>query len=279
MAGFLYYIAGVTDSGVEPVRSAVRACGLNYAFGPKASLERVCCQHGPDGGGGLIVGDTRRTAGVDVGHYPEKQVWRRIPENLLAQPLPNDRGSEMSSDDSAAVWVGHVKGQPPGPADLIRADALPGTAVKLGDGNEWRIPAVRAWVSVDGAEGWTPRLPRQADLGDDGVWKPGAVLPAYAELSRVAAAWWDELVRAGSEEAAKANVETSKRRVELNFDDGLGAAVAVLAANYAIGPVETAMLGLLNGAAAADVLNAAVDWPTFCQWLEKKTAAVLTPAG
>jgi hypothetical protein len=246
MPGFLYYLP---KHSRRITLAEISALGLGYAFDRQITPAEVLA-HGPDGGAGVIVADPQRVEPGRIGMHADQQIWRKMA----------GRGD--------AAWVGMYADQRPTPADLARPSPLAGHAVTLGDGHEWLAPIARF---LDGE----PAVPRWSDLDAHGEWRPGVVIDRYAELWRVAEAWWDTLAR------AEVVDETAASAPRLRFDfSGLHAgAVACLAANYALGATEAAMLRLLSDQVAREILNAAVDWPTFVAWVQKKTkAAIPEPA-
>lgn len=240
MSGFLYYVPGGTR---RITLDELRVRGLGHAFDRPPTAAEILAR-GPDGGTGVIVADPQRVPAARIRMAAGEQVWRRI-------------GSKSPEQDGHP-YVGYWLAEKPGPADLLRSPALSGHAVTLGDEREWLCPIAR-WLTGD------PALPRASELSEDGQWQPGPVLGRYQRLWDIACRWWDTLSR------AEVIDEGDGARMRFDFDGLHAAAVDCLQAQYAIGPVECAMLGLLNEQAAVEVLNAVVDWPTLKRWIEKKT--------
>ncbi len=235
MSGFLYYLPERTR-GIS--REDLVSLGLGYAIDRQFTAAEILA-HGPDGGRGVIVADPRRVDPARIRMEAGGQSWRK----------------------AVGYWVGHYITERPGPADLLRSPAIAGHPVVLGDGREWICPLGRL---VDGE----PALPRASELDEDGQWRPGPVLERYRRLWEVACGWWDTLSRAEVIED-----EAAGPRLRFDFSGLHEAAIECLQAQYAIGATEAAALGLLNEQVAREILNAAVDWPTLLNWMEKKTRA------
>lgn len=253
MAGFFYYVPGRT-SGVS--REHLDAAGLEYLPLPKHRRE---VRGGPDGSDGVIV--ALANVGADqVGYFRDRQAWRRIP--------------------GRDAWVGRDHSQVlPGPADLLREEPLDGHPLRLADGNRWQVPMAREWCEEDGELRWRIPLPRVCELGDDGRWQPGEVIPLHRALWELAERWND------ARRAAVAGVELIDGRpvARFEFDDVLGAAALALQTNYVVGPAEISLAGLLTYQLAIEVLDAVIDGPTLLAWSKKKrdaeSAGTSTSAG
>ena len=239
MAGFLYYLPGKDRSlTIEDLRAA----GLGYAFVQTFTPSPVL-SGGPDGGSGVIVADDRCVPASKIGMYADKQAWRKVPQ--------------------CDVWVGYYTAERPTPDDLIRSGPLPGHWVTLGDDRKWLIPIARGVAEQDDEPVGVCSLPSVRDLDDDGHWTTGGVLPKYERLWKIAQKWWALMCT----EITGDNAETEGPAV-FDFDGENDAAVSVLAANYRVGAVEAAVLGLLNSQTVGAVLMALVDWPTWKKKLD-----------
>jgi hypothetical protein len=73
-------------------------------------------------------------------------------------------------------------------------------------------------------------------------------------------------------------VAEGEARVQLDMAWRLDGAVTALAANYRLGRLEAAMLGILNDVKMNEILRALVDWPTVLALHKKKEAASHSPA-
>jgi hypothetical protein len=253
MSGLLYYLPtarpGVT---VEELH----ALGLAYAFDAEQGCARVGAA-GPDGERGLIVGYGNAAA---IGYYPSAQTWRRM------------TGLRARGGPAPVPWVGFYREDRPQPEHLERRERLPGHPVRLLDALEWHVPVARAVADTDSLA-FIQNLPAASTIDDQGLWQPGAVLPAFAGLWELAERWWDAVIGAQLEPEEGEGTET--RRAVLQFEELHDGAVRALAANYRLGRDEVALLGLLDARTAAAVLNALVDLPTLLEWFKKKRA----PAG
>jgi len=250
MAGFLYYVSG-GHSGMTLVDLA--RAGLGHAFErPPAKTEVL---RGPDGQAGLVVAD-ERTLGREIRYIPDQQTWRRLVSQL---PTPNSQ---------LVPWVGLYRGDRPGPEDLARKEQLQGHWVRLADDRDWLCPIARGWAEQDGQLRWYHSLPQVLELDEQGQWRHGPVLARYAPLWDLALQWDETLLRGWEE---RNDAESGEEVVmALKFQGAVEAAVRALGVNYRIGPTEAAMLGILTGPLAGEILNALVDLPTRREWAEKK---------
>ena len=235
MAGFLYYLPGPTTRSIKQVREA----GLSYAFDSDQCTPAGVMERGLDGGAGVVAADPSR---VDmIGLYPDKQTWRKIP------------GKE--------IWAGFYTDDRPKPADLERKNRLNGHLVELLDGNQWLCPVARSIGEQDGTLTWDYAVPTRSKLNDEGQFEEGGPIEKYAVLWELASRWND--VRKGAFQ------ESDCETVSFSFDNVHHEAVAALATNYVIGPVECDLLGLLGQDAAVDILDALIDQPTWIDLLKK----------
>lgn len=182
---------------------------------------------------------------TQVKFLPDGQVWRQIP------------GSE--------AWVGHGREAVPGPAELLRADALDGNSVLLGDGREWLVPVARRW-DFDGEIFVRQTLPRETELDAEGRWQAGQVVAGCRRLWEITLQW-DAFQRADREGEPSA---------ALSFHDGAMLAVEVLARNYHLAAAEAALLGLITEATVPAVLDALTDEAGLIEAIKKKAAADTT---
>ncbi len=240
MNGFIYY---VNDPGRQQLTlDELQAWGLGYAFDERPTFRG--CHSGPDDGQGLTFADSRIGG---LGYAPDGQTWRKIPPALLA-------------DEAPPIHVGYFNERRPGPADLERRRTLAGHLVELGDGEKWLCPAA---IAVDeDAEEFNPqgRLPAVSDVDENGKWQTSAVRAELAELWTIATTFFDRFM---------AGVEV-EGGIKFDFDGIHESAVAAITANYRIGPIECAMLRLLDEHACIEVLQALIDWPTSKAWMQKK---------
>lgn len=266
MSNFLYFLPKHSGS---VTLDQLEAAGLRYVFDSPGFSPRQC-QCGPDGSPGVIVATE---GNAELGYFADRQTWRKVPDR--------------------EVWVGMCRGQGPGAREekkgpgargqnsdaefsLARRKQLAGHTVTLLDGQQWLVPVARGWIEQDGEMRWQKRLPVVSVLDDEGRWVEGDVVSQYAALWELAvqfdamklAATQSAVAAAGGGEAID---DAEPVTVELEFDVHDGA-VAAMAANYRIGPVEASMLGLLTFELAIEVLNALIDEPTWLEWVKKNTA-------
>jgi hypothetical protein len=254
MSSFLYYLPAVATQAALP--QAIKERGLTYASETSRPQTREC-HRGPDGHAGFVV-----TAGESeqLGYYPDKQTWRRIP----------------GTDPAAGAWLGWKSDAKPAPEDLLRKTPLDGHAVTLADERSWLAPIARAWLDDDEPT-FRVALPQRSVLKDDGSWDVGSVLPRYERLWSVAQAFWDRWNGAVDSAAEGAGEEAENVQAILTFDGLHEAAITALQANYRIGPAECDSLGILTELHCVSILQALIDWPAIQKWLKKKAASE-TPA-
>lgn len=244
MPGFLYFASQLHEP--HPKREALVAWGLGYAFADVQIDRRGVLGSGPDGQPGVCFSAAGRK---ELGYFPAAQTWRKIPAKLLAENAP-------------PLWLGFDTAAPPQPADLARETMLAGHPVKLADGHDWQCPAA---IAVDASADelrYGHRLPQQSTLDDDGQWRTAAVLPQYAELLSIASDYWRAFHR---------TVPDAEGKLKFDFAGVHERVVKCLSVNYRVGPCECAALGVLSEAVVGDVLLAAIDWPTYRLWIQKKT--------
>lgn len=225
MTAFLYYRPGPSKQAPPE---------LAYAFERKPNANEVI-RNGPDDGAGVIFFDHTWTEDLHrVGYFRDDQRWVKV------------KGYDL--------WVGMYDDDRPQPERLIRPRILNGHVIRLGDGNEWHIPAARRF---DSTYGCVNALPTSYTMDDEGNWIRGGVIEQYRPIFDIGM----EYVQAikGSEDDSVTVV------------DELGWCATVLQANYRIGPVEVAMLGLLTDQTVADILMALIDLPRMQEAIKKKS--------
>jgi len=248
--GLLYFVP-TTRTVIK--HSELVACGLGYAFDRQPDATAVT--KGPDGVHGLICGyGSQFTGDRRIGYYPARQTWERL----------------RIGD---GLHVGFYTDAPPGPAELVRAEPLPGHVVTCADGNDYLVPVARQWSVVPDGEqgekiaGWFNALPSRMTLDDDGEWTIGAVQAQYARLWEIATKWHDCYMRVNLEEVDEGEA------VEFDLRGSADAAVEALAANYRLSRVEASLLGLFDSSVIYRVLAALIDAPTMQAFLKKKESA------
>lgn len=142
-------------------------------------------------------------------------------------------------------FVGMMLDARPGPQDLARPRQTPGLDLAIG-GKAWHVPQLRG-------------LPRTFVLDGDGQIVKRVASPAFRDLWERADLFF---------------------RVLLGQDDGkvgdqwlFETAVLALGLNYRIGPVEAAMLELIDTSAMVEVLKIVIDWSAIEEACKKKQQA------
>ena len=245
---FLYFVADC-----EPSR-AIESAGIGYAFEVPGRKVLAQVHRGPGGKRGALALDPHRVPGNHHGYHADRQTWR---------PWPGKSG----------VWVGRPNETTIGPAELARVEQLSGDKVELGDGCDWLVPTCRSWSESDDPERfalWSNRLPAVLTLDDAGEWIHGDVIAKYAQLARIAEAVTEVTFLA---EAAR---EEMRRRVV--GEQRVFSAAILLQANYVVGPVEAAMLGLFDSHNVGRILDVAADVGGLIAIAEKKSAERRAPA-
>lgn len=237
MAGLLYFVSGST---VKPRPEELAALGLQFDHPPTLA---ECIGRGPSGKPGVVVADPHRVERIGI--YLDDQHWEAVPV-LEGEPR---------------LYIGWYRNAKPGPADLARKSQVAGPRVLLADGNEWMVPLVQDWSEEDAARAIA--LPRAVKRAADGKWVKGDVEPTYQALWEAAQEYWQVLCSA---------VEDGSMQYE--WEPLFDYACALLAVNYSLTPLDVSALTLFTTDNVAQrVTNAAVDWLTFVEWLEKKSAA------
>lgn len=231
----------------------LKTLGLGGAFGDRQPTARRTTR-GPDGQAGLVLGDARAMGKLPIGYYPDDQHWTEI-----------DRG-----EGEPPLWIGWHKEHPPGPASLLRDDALPGADVVMGDGQKWRIPIVRRWSDED--ERTYCQLPQQVRKTAAG-WMPAGVMREHRALweisNRYFNSWLDAVLGAEQEGGDQA---------ELDFDEHFEYAASLIARNYRLGPWAVSELGLLDGGASGRAMDEANQTHLVGEHFKKKARAALASA-
>jgi hypothetical protein len=242
MRTFFYFVPGRDSLRVADLA----ALGLAYAFERGIDCRPAMGVLG--GQNGVVFAQQDSYAEGQLGYYADRQVWKQAP--------------------GSALWVGHYKEQLPGPEDLARKKQLDGHWLELDDGQQWLVPVARSYSErATGKEMdivWTLQLPQRLDLAADGRWVTGAVVNRYAALWELAEAW----LRVRTGEAT----DTDRARYDAQGEKD--AAVLALQANYRLGRVEAALLGLLNDNLVGDVLDQLIDLPNYIRLVKKKAALI-----
>jgi hypothetical protein len=192
---------------------------------------------GPGKRAGVLFGWVKATdAAKDFGYFPDRQTW-------------------IESKPAGQYWLGLWKGSAPTPAELLRPFPFRGSAVALGDGNAWIVPAAA-------------KLPKTTapELDEHGN-------PKFTLDARFARYW--QLSERYFAELADADFTLG----EIEVDAGLWHfAVEALRMNYRLVPELVAHLGLLAPSDLLTVLAAAIDLPNLEEVLAKKKRELFPPA-
>ncbi len=245
MAGFLYYKSGKPKDN-QVTLDELDEWGLSYAF--DVAPAPVPCVQGPDGGSGFTFADESRLDGKTVGHYADKQEWRKIP------------GSEL--------YIGCFKDAVPTANDLSRQSQLPGYMFPLADGKQWRIPVVRQFL--EGQDKPVCALPHYLDIDDEGNEIPGQVAEVHRYLWEATEDYTAALVGPERDEGDEIKV------------DWWDKAAILLGANYVVGKTELALARVFDTSnSPMTVCLLAIDYPVYQKRrdAQKKTSSTQTPDG
>jgi hypothetical protein len=139
------------------------------------------------------------------------------------------------------------------PESLQREKTTDGAHVRLLDGAHWLVPVLRKWhdESLVDYKCTLPRVMQQC--AETGRWLVGAVVPQYRDL-------WNESLAIA--EALFEQLRGSDT-AELEWERLFAFAVQLLAVNYRIDASVLSHLELLQPDLAAEIVQAALDWPTL----------------
>lgn len=238
MAGFLYFLEGC---GPGQVADVLPARGLAHLSAERMRVRGV--SGGPGGTNGVVIADRDQVDAGQVGYWPDKQTWRKIPQ--------------------ASAWCGYSNDAKPGPADLARCEVVAGEDVRLGDGNLWHVPHA---IDYSG-----PGLPRVMQLDDNGHWVPGDIVTERRALWKLAWDWREAIdaLCAWRDERGSFDGFTDER---MTFDWIFSRSVQVLQANYVIGAAEASILGLFVTGNQWAILQALCDHQGMLKIMEGAVA-------
>lgn len=203
MAGFLYFAAGVPKVTIANVDQLT---GLGYAFAGKLTSNEVTANN-PSGKAGWLFADSSLLPdGETLGIYVDRQTWRKMP-----------------TADGPELWLGYWNDHPPQPDELRRDTRLSTHGVKLDDGRMWHVPI----VGHREEKRFASDLPAFLDIDEHGNRVRGKELPEYSGLWEVVADLADRHFAAEMGEGE-----------EPSDGDQWAATVALLQAEYRVGPVE-----------------------------------------
>jgi hypothetical protein len=237
MSGFLYFASSITT----PVTlDLVGQLDLRHAF-DSVPMHGMIDGRTPSGAVGMLMVDPSRANDRDLCFRPDYQTWRKRP------------GDEC-------VWVGYWNDSPPRETDLRRTKRMNGDLVSLADGDSWQVP--RLWWHAE-EDGFQLALPTYYDLADTGEWICGAIDEAFAHLKVLA----DRLL------AGVYFASTDPKVPLLTTSELLDVAPQLLSVNYAVSPIECAILKLFKrDGTLRKIAEAAVDYETAMAWVQKKTS-------
>lgn len=224
MAGFLYFLP-TTKKQIE----RTDLVKIDFPFYDNALLPgRHVERDGPGHEVGSVfqlTGQTnpRAESPTPIGYYPDDQEWAC----------------------AGKYWIGWRKDAPPTPIDLERRMNVSGHPVKLLDGIEWLVPAVR---QVNGLN----TLPQVWGLDSEGN-NCTVTSPEHELLWDKACMLFDFYT--GNEESVKG--------MELTYDDSLTIAAQALAVNYLLGEKEIRARKMCGNEELQMLGKAIVDLPTF----------------
>lgn len=232
MAGFLYYISGISTVN----RKKMIEYGLAHALEEAGEPLFASISPGPDKGAGVVF-----SVGSSKG----------------AQATPNMASSfTWTKSPDAEHWIGYDKNSPPCPKDLERKEVIEGYQIKLADGNKWHIPIAR---KIDGDTSF-PRILKQTKEG----WEPQAVISKYRSLFDEACRVWDQYANTMD------NLDVGDESDEpLTITVVCDLSVKALSCNYRISPFEVSVLELLDTQIEGKVLKAVIDIFTIEEYVKK----------
>ena len=237
---FVYFIPGASAAPGEVLE------GLGLAAILGRDVEAGATDAGPDGGRGCLIfageGPRARLA-AEAGRM------RWIPA----------RDPDVHRDGETAYWIGYDRQELPTPADLQRAEILPGRALRLGDGHEWTVPIARQYETD--IEQFVPAVPMRLTVDDEGR-DAAEVVAGYAELWDGALAAWNECVRAVAEAAGEGRPELAELEPMPLAEAERICAVAIRT-NYRAGRLEARALGLFDTATITAMLRTIADLDGF----------------
>lgn len=240
MPGFTYFLPDRTS---EPTPADVRRAGLGHILDGEGATSREA-QSGPAGRRGFIVGSAPPDVPTSFKYLPDAQTWTEGPDG--------------------AYWIGYSTAERPTPADLVRRRPVRGESVRLLDGNEWIIP-----VAVSIASGST--LPKRLVLGPDKKSWHTESLPEFMQLCGLADDVY-ALMESAVDRPHPAATYGEKGEIGYKFDWGMNIALAGLAVNYKLGPMEVSILGLLGDGELSTILQTLIDLRAYKEMVRAEEA-------
>ena len=254
---FIYYIPKAPAAPAE----LLERLGLAAVLG--CPVEAGAMEDGPDGGGGCVLwasdGPRAKLPARELAAgSTEKDRMRWIPIRGDKPEAPEE------GEPPVLYYLGYDRQDPPRPEELLRATALPGEKIVLGDGNDWLIPHARRYDADEGF--FVAAVPIRETLGDDGGVTTD-VVDAHRALWDAAAEVWNQC-RLAHHKAASGRDDYQPPEgyepPELMSDERAGEIFELaLASNHRLGRWEIAALGLLRSDALLPVLRAIADVDAF----------------
>lgn len=236
MSGFYYWIPIERNTNSAALMERMRKDGLAYAIDDRITSRTS--DKGPDGNRGVTVCRGKDEDG-QLGWWPERQRWKRIPD--------------------IDIWCGMFTDAPPKPSELARSEQITGEWITLDDGNKWLAPTARRFVDVDGQLRWTYNLPQRLTLDDGGQWVVGDLKPKYQRL-------WDMATKYLEAEQDEDGI------YRFTLDELNDLAVSGLQVNYYVGAVELDLLGVFDEQSRQRIIAALLDLGTMAEWIKKNVA-------
>ncbi len=233
MGDILYFIPERSNITVDRLREL----GLGFAFDDELLAKRGIVKS-IEAFGNNIGTICARSGGQNFGYYPDKQTWNRL-----------------ACITDVEVYWGYNNDQKPTPADLQRAECLPGKDLKLSDENSWHVPIAREYASVESIPIPICALPCKISMVDGKLQRGINPLQKYQELWRIANEW---AVHMGSGQGI--TIEDCHIK-----DAGI-----VLSANYRLCLEQVFALEMITSdlRAAFDILNVLIDFDSLVEMIK-----------
>jgi hypothetical protein len=209
----------------------------------------------------MVMGSSANWQVEQVKLTPEI-TWRKFPKSII-----QGGGDDPSILPPSLGVVNNANGSPqlPTPADLARADQIPGKSLTLADGHRWLVPNARIITEFGGV---VCNLKSSFDLDDEtGDWIRGQVLPQYRKIWDHATAYVD------SRNQAIEKAEPGEL-VSWEIPDWQRMVVDALQVNYRVSARELATLGVLVTGLAQDVAKVLIDEEGYAKLKKKEEAGI-----
>ncbi len=243
MASYLIFIKGANTA---TAKNRLIECGLEDLGIDNLMITHV--EQGPnaDRNSGALCGWLKGSSDDPVMIVSDSQTWLSLPAN----------GNRPEGE----VWIGFEKTRPIRPKDLARKQMMPGTNIRLRDGQEWLIPAAQ-------------QLPRTLGLGSEGEIQREVetryrsyfdrAFKAMQEVFRPFGMWNDE-------NGFKEDIEPTDEIKTITIEDGTKLACEALSINYRLNYEVALMLGLLDENCLVGIVACTFDMPDIFQVDQQK---------